>query len=383
MHKWKNQNPAIPLATALELNYYRETKQYEAVYQINSKIAHDSPNDFLAQYHLAIACTNSQRYEIAVSEYDKLLTMDKSKVGPDYRIFDVYVYRGVAYAQHKKFEEAISSLNSAHAFIEKENVNNESLAFYYSQIRDVYLCLHNFEQALEAANKAIECNGTVPDYFNQKASILYHLNRYQESVECVSTAIDMDPNNADNAIYYANRGSLYREIDNNLALEDFEKSLQLSPIAETYCRKGMALYTMDRYQEALDTISVSIELDPTNGDAHCCKADCLDRLGKHEEALINFDKAISIDSTNSTFHNNKGYTLNNMERYDEAIAEFDLSIEYGPKVANSYCHKGYAYVKQGKYKEAMLLYDKALELKPEYTRAIERREALLKIINLQ
>ena len=58
-------------------------------------------------------------------------------------------------------------------------------------------------------------------------------------------------------------------------------------------------------------------------------------LGKYEEAIEWYDKVLKIDPNDVNALNNKGLALNNLGKYQEAIEWYDKALEIDPNVC--YC----------------------------------------------
>ncbi len=92
------------------------------------------------------------------------------------------------------------------------------------------------------------------------------------------------------------------------------------------------------------------------------KGGALYSLGKYNEAIECYDKSIEIDSNNPVVWNNKGLALNLLGKYNEAIASYDNSIKIDPNDADVWNNKGLALNALGNDNEAKKCYDKSREL---------------------
>jgi Flp pilus assembly protein TadD len=120
--------------------------------------------------------------------------------------------------------------------------------------------LNQTNQSLQTYDAALELDPTYSMAYNDKAWELYKLGRYNDSSE-----------NADRALYY-----LY---------------LDLSATLDT---KAMALAGMGRFEEALDDLNRSLELDPTTAETWIHKGDVLEALGRKSEAELAYSKANTL-----------------------------------------------------------------------------------------
>ena len=62
--------------------------------------------------------------------------------------------------------------------------------------------------------------------------------------------------------------------------------------------KGLALYKLNKSDEAITAYDKAIEINPQNSYAWADKGDALVKLGKSDEAIKAYDKAIEINPRN-------------------------------------------------------------------------------------
>lgn len=74
-----------------------------------------------------------------------------------------------------------------------------------------------------------------------------------------------------------------------------ERAIELAPgLGEARATKGLALYVLGRYQEALGLLDYAMGLDPSLFEAHFFKARCCRLLGQREPALSLFENAAEL-----------------------------------------------------------------------------------------
>ncbi len=69
---------------------------------------------------------------------------------------------------------------------------------------------------------------------------------------------------------------------------------------------GNTMYSMGKYEDAIDSFNKSLQIDPGNAVAWNNKGLALAKSGKIDEAIICYDKALEIDPDDYVFLNNKG-----------------------------------------------------------------------------
>ncbi len=126
--------------------------------------------------------------------------------------------------------------------------------------------------------------------------------------------------------------------------------------------KGGALYSLGKYDAAIECYDKAIEIDPNDADVWNNKGLALNSLGKYDEAITSYDKAIEIDPNDADVWNNKGLALNSLGKYDEAITSYDKAIEIDPNDADVWNNKGLALNSLGNNEEAKKCYDRSGEL---------------------
>src|SRR3546814_11295100 len=71
--------------------------------------------------------------------------------------------------------------------------------------------------------------------------------------------------------------------------------IALAPgLGEAHAAKGLALYVLGRYSEALGLFDHAMRLDPALFEAHFFKARCCRLIGQREPALVLFENAIEL-----------------------------------------------------------------------------------------
>jgi tetratricopeptide (TPR) repeat protein len=144
--------------------------------------------------------------------------------------------------------------------------------------------------------------------------------------------------------------------------------------------KGLALYNLGQYQEAIKWYDKALEIKPSFTSAMNNKGLALYNLGQYQEAIKWYDKALEINPHDTNAMNNKGLALYNLGQYQEAIKWYDKALEITPTDAVVLNNKGLAFNNLGQYQEAIKWYDKALEITPTDGDIINNKaNALVKI----
>ncbi len=119
--------------------------------------------------------------------------------------------------------------------------------------------------------------------------------------------------------------------------------------AEEFNNKGIDLYSMGRYDDAIKYFNRALEIDPSYIKALSNKGVVLNKLGRYEEAIKCFDKVIKVNPNLSTAWNHKGEALSSLRQYEEAIRCFDKALEIDPAYDEARSNKEEALKFPGNY----------------------------------
>lgn len=190
-----------------------------------------------------------------------------------------------------------------------------------------YYISRDYTTALIYANKVIELKPDFARAYNLKAMILKELKRYNQALETIDKAIEINPK-----ISWDNKATILMEI-------------------------GF-------YKEALECVNKALEISPDSKFALVYKAQILIKLGKYEDALKLIEKAQSIDYTFGLHE--KAYCLLELKRFDEAIEVLNEIIEANPNDARAYYNRACAYSLKNEQDKAIYDLKKAIELNIDY-----------------
>ncbi len=130
-------------------------------------------------------------------------------------------------------------------------------------------------------------------------------------------------------------------------LEYVTLMLNKNPIDKEAVKLAGELYEkLENYDEALEYINLSIELDPNYGisNRYVAKGYFLNEyFDNEEEALINYNKGIELDTARANSYYWRGLFYDEKENFDLAIADYNKAIELDPTESRSYFRIAYIY----------------------------------------
>ena len=172
-----------------------------------------------------------------------------------------------------------------------------------------YISERKIEKSLELLNRLLEDkrNLKIKEIWNNKAAALYILARYEDALESINYALEIDP---------------------------FYKSALPG--------KGLLLYYLARYEEALKSFDRTVAIIPTHEGAWNNRGVTLHDLERYDEALESYDKSLAIDQNYDEAWYNKARTesiQNNKEKAIESLQEainLNKSFKEKAKVAKDF-----------------------------------------------
>jgi len=177
-------------------------------------------------------------------------------------------------------------------------------------------------------------------------------------------------NNRGIALYYLNR---FEE-----ALASYEHAITLNPnYAQAYNNQGIVLNDMQRSDKALASYERAIVLKPDYAEAYYNRGIALNKLNQLDETLASYDRAIALKPDYAEAHYNRGLLLNNSKRFDDALIAYDQALVHRPDHAETYNNRGVVLNNMERFVEALASYDHALALEPDHAETHNNRATTL------
>jgi tetratricopeptide (TPR) repeat protein len=222
-----------------------------------------------------------------------------------------------------------------------------------------------------------------PNYttaWNNKGEALRNLAKYEEAINCLDRAIEIEPNYA--SAWYNKGLALEGVAKYEEAIRCYDKVIEIDPnYAYALNNKGAALFSLGKYEEAFNCFIKSIKIDPNNASAWNNKGSALVNLGRHKEAIRCYDKAIEIDPNYAGAWYNKGAALGNLGRYEKAVQCYDKVVEIDPNYAGGWYYRACSRVKKGDIEEGLADLKKAIEIDKKYIQLAKQEKSFKSIRN--
>ena len=158
-----------------------------------------------------------------------------------------------------------------------------------------------------------------------------------------------------------NRGLAYMHLKKYAKAEEcFRQNLHL--IASTYFNLGLTLSRQEKFEEALVSLKLAVELEPENPEYWNVVGNAYADLNRWEEAKAALMRAIDIDDTHALAHYDLGCTFAKMTGHEEeALKSYHRATSLIENDPLPYYGISCIYALQGKNELALDFLEKSLQ----------------------
>ena len=200
----------------------------------------------------------------------------------------------------------------------------------------------------------------------------FHDGNMDAAMQAYTRAIHLAP---DRPEAYIHRGmvlySLRRYQD---ALTDFTRAEQRDPaIALLYNNRGVTHLALKQVVQALADFDEATMLNPEYANAYYNRAAAYMDLGRYRLASFHYSRAIAINPRVPLFYNSRGLSYSAQHLYDQALADYNRALELDENYAGAYGNRANLHANTGRLAEALADYDRVIALDPEHALAYAGR----------
>lgn len=134
--------------------------------------------------------------------------------------------------------------------------------------------------------------------------------------------------------------------------------------ADAWRNLGMVYYMAERYQDALNMLLKSFELDSSRPIQHYNLGLVFEKIGDNARAIQAYQESIALDSKWVDPYNNLGNILYEVGDFTKAESVYRQAIAANPEHFGSYLNLGNVLMAQQQIDEAIAAYETALKLQP-------------------
>ena len=249
--------------------------QYDKAVEIN-------PNFAEAYNNRGISFNNLNRFEDAIMSFDKALDLDREHMLASQN-------KEFSLQKLEKFQKSIQSYDNAIK-------NNPDNAENYFKKAWLLFKIKKLEDAISMFDKAIEIDPAKRDLFNSlkiNGEVLYSdVKRIEKDRTLMFDFRKPIKSNINVARTYVKQGiQLYKERKYEESIESIDRAIEIdSRNASAYANKAIALTKLKRYNESLTNFDKSIDLDKYNSYFYNNKGITLFEMNRFDESIQFFDK---------------------------------------------------------------------------------------------
>jgi hypothetical protein len=147
----------------------------------------------------------------------------------------------------------------------------------------------------------------------------------QRSVQKAPAAKDADWNAAAQALWQNGQYT-----DPAKAKSYLDKAIATNPkLAESYNNRGLALYNLSRYQQAINDFSQAIRMKPQYAEAFNNRGNAYYALDQYQQAEADFNRSLQLKPRYAKAHLNRGLVYFQMRKIEESCKDFRRACDLG------------------------------------------------------
>ena len=298
---------------------------------------------------LGVFYYNQKKYDEAIQRYSNAIELFEKAV--------YYENIGLAYEYSGKIENAEESYRKA------LNIEEYEKDIYENRLGVYYYNLQNYGEAIQHYSKAINLNAK-PVYHENIGLAFEHSGNHQKAEDNYRKALELAEANLDK---YYNRLGFFLSVIGKYeeSVEMLKKAIELNPLPTYFENLGFSLEKLGNLKEAETNYQKALEISPDQKDIY------LNRIGiyyynqkKYDQAIRYYKKAVEYQQK-PVYYENLGNAYFDSEDYESAEKEFIKVLEITPQNYIYFENLGLISQKQQEYKKAIGYFEQALSLAPE------------------
>lgn len=307
---------------------------------------------------------------------------------------EIYNMKGIVYMNLNDPKNAEKMYTKAIRMARKKDIIPH---FYYSNRAFAMMRLNKPEDAIRDVETAIQLAPNEVKLYDLLSNIYVTLGDFKKALEILDNALKIFPGHPGilkkkNEVIEISKKmidpykSLLDAADSRLknkepriALDILENAKSYDETYELYELMARCMWDLEKYEEGYEAIDKAVKLckdDDKKAELLWAKAKFANALKKHKEAIKLCKKAIELDKKPQYLYDLSFYLM--IERKDnDALKTIDKAIKMNPTNPHYYIRKGDILSHLYRIDDAIEMYDKAIQLDPLLKIAYERKENVL------
>ena len=278
-------------------------------------------------------------------EYQDAINAATQSIDLDPAIDWAYYYRGSAYFELEKQDQAEEDFYHAHENgmpYSGDNVLLEAIGLYKRG---------NFDESLNLLFKVVDSN---PD--NARAHYYIALNKiklddYVQAIEHLNRATEVDSGFSE---AFVEKGHIQLKLGNpSKALESCQSALQYKSSYSGYFLKGCCLQMLKEYKGAVKSFDKSLRLEDEHTESWYKKGECLIMLNDLNKAEVALTRALKVNPRHANSLKALGDVNCSKDDFEQASEYYCKALEADANHAGAYAGRGYCKMQNLEYEAAL------------------------------
>jgi len=251
-----------------------------------------------AKEHLQAIQNASKAINMAPQWGDPYFTRAKAlyeagKYEKSIKDYDVYIEKApnnsIAYSNRGLVKEKSGDKNGAFADYAKSISLYDQDAITYLNRGTLYIKMKDYDKALSDLNKAAKLAPKYSIIFGNRANVHSEQKNYEKAVSDYNIALEINPS----IEYYIGRSTAYLRLEkHNDAYKDAMKVLEFdNNHPDGYLNGGIALFNLNKFDEALSLLNEGIEKNPKDGMLYYTRSAVYKEIGENTKAAQDDEKS--------------------------------------------------------------------------------------------
>ncbi|DBA05018.1 TPA: hypothetical protein N0F65_000706 [Lagenidium giganteum] len=311
-----------------------------------------------------------ERFDEAIAAYSSGLELSPDDNDCRQGVALSYYFKGSRLRSEEKLREAVDAFTNA-------MIADPSDADCYQARAQTYLELDEYDKAVQDAQRAVEMDPTRPNIHGTLGDALREAGRFDASMQAYHAGLRVDSNhsrckNGLVRVWFDKANDQFVRDMYNEAAESYSEAISLDPNNSVYFyNRSAAFFAAENYRRALEDAETAVRLNPQDPDNFVKKGNALLKLDRFQTAMEAFQAGLALDANNlackaglaSTWFMN-GNSLIDQDKYEEAVASFTRAIELSPK-GEFYHNRSLVHHELGNGQKALQDAEAAIVLDPQ------------------
>lgn len=233
----------------------------------------------------------------------------------------------------------------------------------FLQILEYYAEEQEYQNALKAANIAIDRFKYSVDFYIKKVECLFYLKRWKEAEKALDETLSIAPYDFDTKLLGARiKISLKKYKAAQTILEEIKNGADNQELGRIFFLEGLIFEAKEEYDQMFDSIKFALLCDPTNENALRKIWVCTEMEGRFDESIVLHNSIIDEDPYSYLAWYNLGQAYACNGDYDKALVAYEYSYLIEPTFELGYQDRADLLFELQRYQEALFCYSEWYEI---------------------